>query len=86
MHCMKDIHKCYDSESLFLLLGYILNNCRTLTTPVPLIKCLKSIRDYAFSSSPYPVIITLEDHLRPDLQSKVVEVSFQFNFKDLHFS
>ncbi|KAI5574792.1 hypothetical protein BDE02_10G168300 [Populus trichocarpa] len=50
---------------------------RTLTTPVPLIKCLKSIRDYAFSSSPYPVIITLEDHLRPDLQSKVAEMITQ---------
>ncbi|PNT17379.1 hypothetical protein POPTR_010G188900v4 [Populus trichocarpa] len=50
---------------------------RTLTTPVPLIKCLKSIRDYAFSSSPYPVIITLEDHLRPDLQSKVAEMVTQ---------
>ncbi|KAH0882455.1 hypothetical protein HID58_058551 [Brassica napus] len=28
---------------------------RTLTTPVPLISCLKAIRDYAFSSSPYPM-------------------------------
>ncbi|CAD5320919.1 unnamed protein product [Arabidopsis thaliana] len=46
----------------------------TLTTPVPLMKCLKSIRDYAFSSSPYPVIITLEDHLTPDLQAKVAEI------------
>ncbi|CAK7325860.1 unnamed protein product [Dovyalis caffra] len=50
---------------------------RTLTTPVPLIKCLKSIRDYAFTSSPYPVIITLEDHLTPDLQSKVAEMVTQ---------
>ena len=60
-------------------------NRRTLTTPVPLIKCLKSIRDYAFASSPYPVIITLEDHLTPELQAKVAEVSFQFIFKDLNF-
>ncbi|KAJ6432515.1 hypothetical protein OIU84_019702 [Salix udensis] len=50
---------------------------RTLTTPVPLIKCLKSIRDYAFTRSPYPVIITLEDHLTPDLQSKVAEMVTQ---------
>ncbi|CAA7028940.1 unnamed protein product [Microthlaspi erraticum] len=50
---------------------------RTLTTPVPLIKCLKSIRDYAFSSSPYPVIITLEDHLTADLQAKVAEMATQ---------
>ncbi|KAJ8769431.1 hypothetical protein K2173_002921 [Erythroxylum novogranatense] len=47
---------------------------RTLTTPVSLIKCLKSIRDYAFFSSPYPVIITLEDHLTPDLQAKVADM------------
>ncbi|KAL0720699.1 hypothetical protein Bca4012_035298 [Brassica carinata] len=50
---------------------------RTLTTPVPLISCLKAIRDYAFSSSPYPVIITLEDHLTADLQAKVAEMATQ---------
>ncbi|KAH0925017.1 hypothetical protein HID58_017273 [Brassica napus] len=48
---------------------------RTLTTPVPLISCLKAIRDYAFTSSPYPVIITLEDHLTADLQAKVAEMA-----------
>lgn len=42
----------------------------TLTTPVELIKCLKSIKEHAFSASPYPVIITLEDHLTSDLQAK----------------
>lgn len=47
---------------------------RTLTTPVPLLTCLRSIRDHAFIKSPYPVIITLEDHLTPDLQAKVAEV------------
>ena len=50
---------------------------RTLTTPVPLISCLKAIRDYAFCSSPYPVIITLEDHLTADLQAKVAEMATQ---------
>ncbi|KAL3834841.1 hypothetical protein ACJIZ3_009577 [Penstemon smallii] len=44
---------------------------RTLTTPVPLIKCLKSIKEHAFVKSPYPVIVTLEDHLTPELQAKV---------------
>ncbi|KAM6559737.1 hypothetical protein CsatA_028976 [Cannabis sativa] len=44
---------------------------RTLTTPVELIKCLKSIKEHAFVASPYPVILTLEDHLTPDLQAKV---------------
>ncbi|KAL5710203.1 phosphoinositide phospholipase C [Ranunculus cassubicifolius] len=46
---------------------------RTLTTPVALIKCLKAIKEYAFSTSPYPVVITLEDHLNADLQAKVAE-------------
>uniref|UniRef100_A0A2N9GLK6 Phosphoinositide phospholipase C n=1 Tax=Fagus sylvatica TaxID=28930 RepID=A0A2N9GLK6_FAGSY len=50
---------------------------RTLTTPVKLIKCLKSIRDHAFVKSPYPVIITLEDHLAHDLQAKVAEMVMQ---------
>ncbi|CAL1387586.1 unnamed protein product [Linum trigynum] len=50
---------------------------RTLTTPVSLFKCLKSIRDYAFVRSPYPVIITLEDHLTPELQEKVAEMLVQ---------
>ncbi|KAL1308557.1 hypothetical protein HN51_050534 [Arachis hypogaea] len=47
---------------------------RTLTTPVELIKCLKSIKEHAFAASPYPVIITLEDHLTPDLQAKVAQM------------
>ncbi|GMP89685.1 hypothetical protein CsSME_00041150 [Camellia sinensis var. sinensis] len=50
---------------------------RTLTTPVELIKCLKSIKEHAFSASPYPVIITLEDHLTPDLQAKVAQMITQ---------
>ena len=40
-----------------------------------LIKCLRSIKEYAFVASDYPVVITLEDHLTPDLQAKVAEVS-----------
>ncbi|KAG5253818.1 phospholipase [Salix suchowensis] len=47
---------------------------RTLTAPVELIRCLKCIKEYAFLSSPYPVIITLEDHLTPDLQVKVAQM------------
>ncbi|KAK1415502.1 hypothetical protein QVD17_31284 [Tagetes erecta] len=47
---------------------------RTLTTPVTLDKCLKSIKEHAFVKSPYPVIITLEDHLTPSLQAKVAEM------------
>nr|XP_043619475.1 phosphoinositide phospholipase C 4-like [Erigeron canadensis] len=47
---------------------------RTLTSPVKLIDCLKAIKENAFIASPYPVIITLEDHLTPDLQEKVAEM------------
>ncbi|XP_037494684.1 phosphoinositide phospholipase C 5 isoform X1 [Jatropha curcas] len=47
---------------------------RTFTTPVELIQCLKSIRKHAFSASPYPVIITLEDHLTENLQAKAAQM------------
>ncbi|WOK93736.1 phosphoinositide phospholipase C 2-like [Canna indica] len=47
---------------------------RTLTSPVELIRCLRSIKKYAFSASPYPVVITLEDHLTPDLRAKVAKM------------
>ncbi|XP_019178416.1 PREDICTED: phosphoinositide phospholipase C 2-like isoform X1 [Ipomoea nil] len=43
----------------------------TLTSPVKLIKCLKAIKSNAFVASKYPLIITFEDHLTPDLQAKV---------------
>ncbi|GMI92216.1 phosphatidylinositol-specific phospholipase C4 [Hibiscus trionum] len=49
----------------------------TLTTPVELIKCLRSIKEHAFFASPYPVIITFEDHLTPDLQAKVAQMVMQ---------
>ncbi|ONK62500.1 uncharacterized protein A4U43_C07F4570 [Asparagus officinalis] len=47
---------------------------RTLTTPVEFVKCLNSIKKHAFVASPYPVIITLEDHLTSDLQAKAAEI------------
>ena len=50
-------------------------NCRTLTSPVKLIKCLQAIKNHAFVASEYPVVITFEDHLTPDLQDKVALVS-----------
>lgn len=58
-------------------------SCRTLTTPVELIKCLRSIKEYAFVASEYPVVITLEDHLTPKLQAKVAEVSLSPSDVDL---
>jgi len=41
---------------------------------VELNKCLDAIKEHAFAASPYPVILTLEDHLTPDLQAKVAKV------------
>ncbi|XP_047335434.1 phosphoinositide phospholipase C 2-like [Impatiens glandulifera] len=60
--------------------------CRTLTAPVGLIKCLRAIKEYAFVASPYPVIITLEDHLSsiPDLQTKVAKM-IKETFEDILF-
>ncbi|KAL3521211.1 hypothetical protein ACH5RR_019360 [Cinchona calisaya] len=58
---------------------------RTLTTPVTLHKCLRSIKEHAFVKSPYPVIITLEDHLTPDLQAKVAEMVIQIFGEMLYF-
>lgn len=57
----------------------------TMTTPVELIKCLRSIKEHAFVASEYPVVITLEDHLTPDLQAKVAKMVTQ-TFGDMLFS
>lgn len=57
---------------------------RTLTAPVELITCLKSIKDNAFVASPYPVIITLEVHLTPELQCKTAQMITQ-TFQDMLF-
>ncbi|KAL5750524.1 hypothetical protein ACOSP7_025127 [Xanthoceras sorbifolium] len=46
----------------------------TLTSPVDLIKCLRAIKDNAFVASEYPVVITFEDHLTPNLQAKVAQM------------
>ncbi|KAK1428002.1 hypothetical protein QVD17_16810 [Tagetes erecta] len=46
----------------------------TLTAPVKLNKCLEAIKTHAFVASEYPVILTLEDHLTPDLQAKVAKM------------
>ncbi|KAK3206537.1 hypothetical protein Dsin_020583 [Dipteronia sinensis] len=46
----------------------------TLTSPVDLIKCLRAIKDNAFVASEFPVVITFEDHLTPNLQEKVAQM------------
>ncbi|KAG0598386.1 hypothetical protein M758_12G068400 [Ceratodon purpureus] len=48
--------------------------CSTLTNPVSFEKCLIAIKEKAFSSSEYPVCVTLEDHLTSDLQAKAAEM------------
>lgn len=47
-------------------------------------KCLESIKANAFTTSKYPVIITLEDHLTPKLQSKVAKVRWFLSFSSLN--
>ncbi|XP_037494498.1 phosphoinositide phospholipase C 2 isoform X1 [Jatropha curcas] len=46
----------------------------TIAAPVDLIKFLLAIKDNAFHASEYPVVITFEDHLTPNLQAKVAEM------------
>ncbi|KAI4306460.1 hypothetical protein L6164_029736 [Bauhinia variegata] len=58
---------------------------RTLTAPVSLLQCLKSINEYAFRKSQFPVVITLEDHLTPDLQAKVAEMITQVFGETLYY-
>ncbi|KAF8666915.1 hypothetical protein HU200_053444 [Digitaria exilis] len=57
---------------------------RTWTSPVELNKCLEAIKEHAFTASPYPVILTLEDHLTPDLQAKVAKM-IKETFEDMLF-
>ncbi|XP_054792998.1 phosphoinositide phospholipase C 6-like [Prosopis cineraria] len=58
---------------------------RTLTSPVALIQCLKSIKEHAFVKSHYPLIITLEAHLPTDLQAKVAEMVSQIFGEALYY-
>jgi len=68
---ISDIH---GAIYIIICVQHFLKYFRTLTAPVSLIQCLKSIKEYAFVKSEYPLIITLEDHLTPFLQAKVAEV------------
>lgn len=78
---LREITSELSCDIIFLIIFMFLffSMRRTLTTPVELIKCLKSIKEHAFAASDYPVVITLEDHLTPDLQAKVAEVSVLFS-------
>ncbi|KAB1201432.1 Phosphoinositide phospholipase C 4 [Morella rubra] len=56
----------------------------TLTHPVEPIECFQAIEKHAFSASPYPVVITIEDHLTPELQAKVAQMITK-TFQDVLF-
>jgi hypothetical protein len=53
---------------------------------VELDKCLEAIKEHTFVSSPYPVILTLEDHLTPHLQAKVAKVQHYLHGCTAEFS
>ncbi|KQK07876.1 phosphoinositide phospholipase C 2 [Brachypodium distachyon] len=59
---------------------------RTWTSPVGLGECLDAVKEHAFVSSPYPVILTLEDHLTPHLQAKVAKMIKETFGDMLHIS
>ncbi|KMZ66674.1 Phosphoinositide phospholipase C [Zostera marina] len=46
----------------------------TITSHVKLKDCLEAIKEHAFSVSPYPVVLNLENHLTPDLQAKTAQM------------
>lgn len=50
---------------------------RTLTSKVPFDDCVSVIAKYAFHSSPYPLIVSLEVHCNPEQQSLMVDSMHQ---------
>ncbi|CAH8375103.1 unnamed protein product [Eruca vesicaria subsp. sativa] len=51
----------------------VISSERTLTSTEDLQKCLNAVQENVFEVSDYPVVLTLEDHLPPDLQKKVAK-------------
>lgn len=47
---------------------------RTMTTKIPFEDCVSVIAKFAFNSSPYPLIVSLEVHCSPDQQLAMVEL------------
>ncbi|KAG0599415.1 hypothetical protein M758_12G149900 [Ceratodon purpureus] len=54
--------------------GIKVTHGNTLTDPVAFGKCLVAIKENAFHASPYPVCVTLEDHLTSELQAHAAEM------------
>ena len=47
---------------------------RTMTSSVPFVDCISTIKKHAFGSSPYPLIISLEVHCNPTQQQVMVDI------------
>jgi len=51
----------------------MVNHGFTLCVPVTFESCIETINEFAFVSSPYPVIVTIENHCNIENQGKQVE-------------
>jgi phosphatidylinositol phospholipase C delta len=58
----------------------------TLTKSVGFEICIKAIKENAFKASNYPVIITIENHLKSELQKQAASVSLATPTFHLHYS
>ena len=47
----------------------------TLTSTVTFRECVKAVHKHAFHASPYPVILTIESHVRQQQVGQSVEAS-----------
>ena len=52
----------------------IVTHGKTLTSKIPFEDCVSVIAKYAFHSSPYPLIVSLETHCNPEQQLVMVEL------------
>lgn len=46
----------------------------TMTTKIFFEDVVKAIKDYAFVASPYPVILSFENHCSPEQQGRMAEI------------
>lgn len=52
----------------------IVNHGRTFTQGILLKNVAKTIKDYAFQVTPYPLILSIENHCTPDFQRKAITI------------
>jgi phosphatidylinositol phospholipase C delta len=55
---------------------------RTMTSKVPFEDCVSTIGKYAFHSTPYPLIVSLEVHCNPEQQKAMVDLMMKY-WKDV---